>query len=77
MRLNYDKATLITALREKFGDVVTRKQVLSHVTTSGIEIPHWLFNNKSFRAGRGSYDLSKVPVKQTNSTTATNTSASV
>jgi hypothetical protein len=72
MRLNYSKSDLVTALREKHGDIVTRKQVLAHTTANGIDCPHWLFNNKAFRAGRGKYDLSKV---NTSATTETEQSA--
>jgi hypothetical protein len=60
MRLDDNKKNLIAALRAKFGNTVTRKQVMAFVTDSKLEKPRWLFNNKDFRAGRGTYDLSKV-----------------
>lgn len=59
MKLSNDKRALVTSLQAKFGNTVTRRQVLDFVGTSG-EKPRWLFNNKAFRAGRGSYDLTKV-----------------
>lgn len=73
MRLSDDKKALVQALRDKHGDIVTRKQVLAHTTANGLEKPRWLFNNKAFRAGRGSYDLSKVSATATATATTTAT----
>lgn len=60
MRLSTDKQSLVKGLNEKFGNTVSRKQVMAYVSDNKLDKPRWLFNNKAFRAGRGTYDLSKV-----------------
>jgi hypothetical protein len=60
MRLSDEKKALVTALQTQYGDVVTRKQVLTYTEANGLQKPRWLFNNIKFRAGRGTYDLTKV-----------------
>ena len=60
MKLSDDKKALVNALRTQYGATVTRKQVLAYTEQNGLDKPRWLFNNKNFRAGRGSYDLNKV-----------------
>jgi hypothetical protein len=59
-RVSSDKKAFATALQSKFGNVVSRKQVLEYIAGTGEKRPNWLFNTKDFRAGRGSYDLTKV-----------------
>lgn len=68
MKLNDEKRVLIEGLKAKFGSVVTRKQILEFVKTSGTvfegsrvpagtEFPHWITNNKMIKVGRGAYNL--------------------
>ena len=73
MKLTDEKRAVVTALTEKFGNKVTRKQIVAYVNDSGIDFPHWLVNNKSFRAGRGEYNLTAV----SGVTTTTNTGTTV
>lgn len=53
------RQALVQELVEKFGVIVTRKQVMNFLTSQGrgqIEV-NWLFNNRLFRAARGQYTL--------------------
>ena len=64
------KRNLVKGLFEKFGAVVSRKEATAYAAANGFDKPHWLFNNKAFRAGRGRYDVTKVPgILTTDSTT--------
>lgn len=69
MKLNQEKQTMITELIAAYGEVVTRKQVIEYVHSTGItftgskipkgvEFPHWITNTKGARVGRGHYNLS-------------------
>lgn len=53
------RQALVRELVEKLGVVVTRKQVIALLQSTGRTQAEatWLFNNKTFRAGRGSYTL--------------------
>lgn len=50
---------LVTELIDKLGVVVTRKQVLAFVESTGRTENDvtWLFNNRLFRVSRGQYTL--------------------
>lgn len=64
---------LVTELIEKVGVVVTRKQVLAFVESTGRTENDvtWLFNNRLFRVGRGQYTLQPM-VFENGSTTVQN-----
>ena len=53
------RQALVREFVEKLGVVVTRKQVIAFLTSTGRTQAEatWLFNNRVFRAGRGSYTL--------------------
>lgn len=53
------RQSLVLELVEKLGVVVTRKQVITYLNSTGRGQAEatWLFNNKIFRAGRGAYTL--------------------
>lgn len=68
MKLNDEKKTLVADLKAKYGNVVTRKQILEFVkgqgasftgarVPSGTDFPHWITNSKKIRVGRGAYNL--------------------
>ena len=50
---------LVTELVQQFGMVVTRKQVVSFIESTGRTLNDvtWLLNGKAFRAARGQYSL--------------------
>ena len=79
MTLTTDKLQLVTALRKAFGDTVTRQQVISFMADNKmtVKFPHWIFNNKKIRAGRGTYNLATLvgttAVKETVSSTVSAT----
>jgi len=86
MKLNDEKRTLVTNLRTRFGNVVTRKQILEFVKSqganfagarvpSGTEFPHWITNNKGIRVGRGAYNLDLLESTSVADTDTDNTSA--
>ena len=54
-----ERQALVREFVEKLGVVVTRKQVISYLQSTGRTQAEatWLFNNRVFRAGRGSYTL--------------------
>ena len=58
------RQTLVQELVEKFGVIVTRKQVMHFLTSQGREQTevNWLFNNRMFRAARGQYTLQPLIV---------------
>lgn len=61
MALDKDKVQLVKQLKDKFGNVVSRKDVLSVTKRRKNPIPRWLFNTKTYRGKeRGTYDLTKV-----------------
>lgn len=62
MKLNDKKRALVEQLVDKFGNLVTRKQVLSYVKSTGLTIQdvRFIFNTRSLRAGRATYDLSSL-----------------
>jgi len=65
MKLTEEKKNYVEELKSKFGSVVTRKQIVSHTKgddekLDASKLPRWLLNNKSFRAGRGVYNLDLV-----------------
>lgn len=53
------RQSLVREFVEKLGVVVTRKQVIAFLNSTGRTQAEatWLFNNRIFRAGRGSYTL--------------------
>lgn len=53
------RQALVQELIERFGVVVTRKQVMHFLTSNGRDQTevNWLFNNRLFRAARGQYTL--------------------
>lgn len=53
------RQSLVREFVEKLGVVVTRKQVIDFLNSTGRTQAEatWLFNNKTFRAGRGAYTL--------------------
>lgn len=53
---------LVTDLIAQFGMVVTRKQIVSFVESTGrtMNDVSWLLNGKIFRAARGQYTLSPL-----------------
>lgn len=53
------RQALVLEFVEKLGVVVTRKQVIAFLNSTGRTQAEatWLFNNKIFRAGRGAYTL--------------------
>lgn len=54
-----ERQALVREFVEKLGVVVTRKQVLALLLSTGRTHTDatWLFNNRIFRSGRGSYTL--------------------
>jgi hypothetical protein len=76
MKLTDDKKALVAELVAKFGNVITRSQLLEHMRTKGLDFrgsrlpkgsdfPFWITNTKSLRAGRGQYDLSSLNKSET------------
>jgi len=57
MASSIDKVKVADRLREAFGDVVTRSQLVEWCEANNEEVPHWLANNKAFRSGRGAYRI--------------------
>lgn len=57
MASSITKVQTADALRSEYGDTVTRTQLVEWVEKTGNEFPHWLANNKQFRAGRGAYRI--------------------
>lgn len=53
------RQALVREFVEKLGVVVTRKQVIAYLNSTGRGQAEatWLFNNRIFRSGRGSYTL--------------------
>lgn len=53
------RQALVREFVEKLGVVVTRKQVIAFLQSTGRTQAEatWLFNNRIFRSGRGSYTL--------------------
>lgn len=61
MKVNIKKNELLMNLRTRFGNVVTRKQVVSFLKeTNNTYTPNWLFNNEAVRMSRGVYNLDLV-----------------
>jgi hypothetical protein len=50
---------IVTELLQQFGTIVTRKQVISFIQSTGRTLNDvtWLLNGKVFRASRGQYSL--------------------
>jgi hypothetical protein len=53
------RQALVLEFVEKLGVIVTRKQVIAFLQSTGRTQAEatWLFNNKVFRSGRGAYTL--------------------
>ena len=53
------RQALVREFVEKLGVVVTRKQIIAFLQSTGRTQAEatWLFNNKVFRSGRGAYTL--------------------
>ena len=53
------RQSLVREFVEKLGVIVTRKQVIAFLQSTGRTQAEatWLFNNRIFRSGRGSYTL--------------------
>ena len=60
MKLTEEKKALVLTLREEFGAIATRKQIVEFVGENGLALPRWIFNNKEFRAGRAQYNLDAI-----------------
>lgn len=76
------KQEIVNELVARFGNLVTRKQIVEFVNSkgaaieggrvpAGVDFPHWITNNKAIRSGRGVYDLTKLNLKNTTSTVDT------
>lgn len=62
------KLQLIEGLKNTFGNVVTRKQIVEFLAqnpteVTGFTFPFFITNNKTVRTGRGAYDLNKLSTK--------------
>lgn len=53
------RQALVSEFVDKLGVIVTRKQVIAYLQSTGRTQAEatWLFNNRIFRSGRGSYTL--------------------
>lgn len=56
-KLNDEKKTLVENLINKFGEVVTRKDIVDYVKSNDLPLPRWILNDKSIRTGRASFNL--------------------
>ena len=56
------RQALVREFVEKLGVVVTRKQVIAFLQSTGRTQAEatWLFNNRIFRSGRGAYTLAPL-----------------
>jgi hypothetical protein len=56
-----EKTRIANLLKEKFGNNVTRKEIVQ-LEREGVlsRRPHWILNEKTVRAARGVYDMSKL-----------------
>lgn len=64
------RQALVREFVEKLGVVVTRKQVIAFLQSTGRTQAEatWLFNNRIFRSGRGAYTLQPL-IADSDSTT--------
>lgn len=62
------RQALVVDLFENLGVVVTRKQVIAYLSSTGRseDDVHWLFNNRRFRVARGSYTLQPLLLEDGN-----------
>lgn len=65
-----ERQALVREFVEKLGVVVTRKQVLALLLSTGRTHTDatWLFNNRLFRSGRGAYTLQPLIADGSNAT---------
>lgn len=55
-----DKKLIVSTLINKLGKVVSRKDVIAHFKNNNENVPSWLINGKTYRAGKGLINLELV-----------------
>lgn len=60
-----ERKQLVTELYTKYGIIVSRKQVMDFIESTGRTIKHvaWLVNRTSYRCGRGEYTLKSLIIE--------------
>lgn len=56
-KLSTAKSQILQQLTERYGRIVTRKQIVEFVGDTSIPFPHWITNDKTVRFGRAQYNL--------------------
>lgn len=65
------RSEVLADLRARFGNTVTRQQLLEYQTETGV-LPYWVMSDTTLRAGRGVYNIGENMSAERNPVVATN-----